>query len=75
MMIILRIVCYAALACVVAGFASLLLLSAAGVCSSLNEGNISCDTPFYTEIAKLGMTVALLSVFTGLPLLAASSFC
>ncbi|WP_421856992.1 hypothetical protein [Oricola sp.] len=66
-----RWLCYAALAYVVAGFGSLILLSLMDVCPRLDTGAIECVSETYTSIAKFGMGAALISVFTGLPLLLA----
>ncbi len=62
-----RWICYLALAVVVAGFASMFILSASGACPTLGTGGIVCTTPFYKELATYGLTIVLLTVFTGLP--------
>lgn len=69
--IVLRLACYAGLAFVVAGFGALVLLSLLGLCPTLNEGNIRCISPGATSLAEFGMTVMLLTVFTGFPALLA----
>lgn len=66
---IVRWISYAALLLVVTTFGTLIALSLMGVCASLNEGGVTCETPFYTAIAEYAITVMLLTVFTGLPAL------
>jgi len=67
----LRVICYCALALVVAGFGSFFLLGAFDVCPRPDPGSISCNTPFQESLASFGLGVMLVSVFTGLPLLLA----
>ena len=69
--LILRLICYCALAIVVAGFASFALLGALDVCPRLDTGSISCNTQFLEGLAEFSLAVMLVSVFTGLPLLLA----
>lgn len=69
--LIVRVICYCALALVVAGFGSFFLLGALDVCPRLDTGSISCNTPFQEGVAEFGLGVMLVSVFTGIPLLLA----
>ena len=69
--LIARVICYCALALVVAGFGSFFLLGALDVCPRLDTGEISCNTPFQESVASYGMGIMLISVFTGIPLLLA----
>ena len=64
---LLRLICYGALVIVLAGLASLVFVTEMGVCPSLDESQIACSAPFYERIASFGMSVVLISVFTGLP--------
>ena len=64
---IVKLACIAALIIVVAGIGSLVYVSAIGACPTLNEGGIRCVTPAYQSVAEYGMTVLLLTVFTGIP--------
>lgn len=68
---VLRVVCYVALAIVVSGIGAMVLVSMLDVCPTLHEGGISCNAPIYQHIAEFGMTVLLLTVFTGFPALLA----
>ncbi len=68
---VLRLVCYVALAIVVCGIGAMVLVSMLDVCPTLHEGGINCNAPFYQHIAEFGMTVLLLTVFTGFPALLA----
>ena len=62
-----KFVSYLALLIVAAGIASLVLVFKLDVCPRLDEGGITCVTPFYEQIASFGVGVALATVFTGLP--------
>lgn len=66
---IVRWISYLALLLVVTAFGALIALSLMGVCSSLNEGGVTCQTPLYTAIAEYAIAMMLLTVFTGLPAL------
>lgn len=68
---VLRLVCYVALAIVVCGIGAMVLVSMLDVCPTLHEGGISCNEPVYQHLAEFGMTVLLLTVFTGFPALLA----
>lgn len=68
---VLRLVCYVALAIVVCGIGAMVFVSMLDVCPTLHEGGISCNAPVYQHLAEFGMTVLLLTVFTGFPALLA----
>ncbi len=69
--LILRIVCYGALAVVALGFLGMIVFSQPDMCSSFSTGSISCKSPAIEELAKLTMGLLLVSVFTGLPIVLA----
>ena len=62
---------YAGLAFVATGIAAMVYASSGGRCPQFSTGGIKCVTPFAQSIAEYGFTVALLTVFTGIPLLLA----
>ncbi len=68
---VLRLVCYVALAIVVCGIGAMVLVSIMDVCPTLHEGGIKCNEPIYQHLAEFGMTVLLVTVFTGFPALLA----
>lgn len=68
---VLRLVCYVALAIVVCGVGAMVFVSMLDVCPTLHEGGISCNAPVYQHLAEFGMTVLLVTVFTGFPALLA----
>lgn len=65
--LIFRIVCYCALAVVLAGLGALVLATASGSCSSSGGMSMSCDSDFWKALADFGLTILLLTVFTGIP--------
>jgi hypothetical protein len=69
LILLLKLICYAALALVVAGIGAIVLVAQGGVCSRLDEGAVECISPFYTNLGMFGLTVALTLVLTGLPAL------
>ena len=69
--VLLQVACILVLLYVVSGIGALILTSALDVCPQLNEGNIRCNSETYQSIAEYGMTVLLITVFTGLPALMA----
>lgn len=68
---VLRLVCYVTLAIVVCGIGAMVLVSMLDVCPTLHEGGINCNAPVYQHLAEFGMTVLLVTVFTGFPALLA----
>ncbi len=65
--LIFRLICYVALAVVLSGFAALALVSLLGACPNLSTGSVSCTSPFYQSVAEYGISIVLVTVFTGLP--------
>jgi hypothetical protein len=65
--IVLRLVCYGALAFVTSGIAALAYVSAMGGCPRLDEGSVECITPFYESVGSYGLGVVLATLFAGLP--------
>ena len=65
--LIFRIVCYCALAVVLAGLGALVLATASGSCSSSGGMSMSCDSDLWKALADFGLTILLLTVFTGVP--------
>lgn len=64
---IVRIVCYAALAIVVAGAAGLFAPLALDLCANRPGSTAKCVAPIFRIIHEFGYTVILVTVFTGLP--------
>ncbi len=69
--LILRFICYAALAVVTLGIAGMFVVSHPEVCSSFSTGAISCRSEGVEELATLIMGILLVSAFTGVPVLLA----
>lgn len=61
-----RLLCYAGLLLVVAGFASLYI--AQGDCPRLDTGSIECNSEWSRELGTFALSVMLVSFFTGVPL-------
>jgi hypothetical protein len=69
--ILLKLICYAALAFVAAGIAALVFVSQMGGCPRLDEGSVQCISPFYESLGSYGLGIVMVSAFTGLPALLA----
>ena len=69
--LLLRLICYPALAIALAALVALAVVSVNGECPPLNEAGVTCATKFSQALADFGLGVALLTIDTGLPLLAA----
>ncbi len=65
--LILKLLCYAALALVLAGIAALVYVTKTGGCPRLDEGAVQCISPFYESLGNFGQGVVLVTAFTGLP--------
>lgn len=65
--LLLKVICYVALAVVAAGFISLVGPSMLGLCAEPVGTSIKCSDPLYRSIFEFGFTVVMLTVFTGLP--------
>jgi hypothetical protein len=64
---------YAALAAFAGSFAIIGILSAADLCSRVDQGRVVCETLVLSRIAEAATAVILLSVFTLAPLVLAMS--
>ncbi len=66
-----RVVCYAALALVIAGAIALVAPFALGLCWNKSGGIIACSAPAYRQVYEFGFSVVLMAIFTGFPALLA----
>jgi len=66
---LLRLACYLGLVFVLSGL--LAGLAAQGHCPRFDSGAVRCDSASFQSLAEWAMSVILLSVFTGVPLLLA----
>lgn len=64
--ILARLLCYAGLLLVVAGFVALYI--AQGDCPRLDSGAVICNTAAAQELGNFALGVMLISFFTGVPL-------
>lgn len=71
LLLILKVVSYAALAIVLGGIAAVTFVNASGVCPRFDEGAVQCTSPIYETIGGIGLFVVLVSAFTGLPFILA----
>jgi hypothetical protein len=69
--LLLRLICYLALAIVLAAGAALIVISVNGQCPPINEIGVTCATKFSQHLADFGLTVASFALDTGLPLVLA----
>ena len=69
--LLLRLICYPALAIVLAAGAALIVISVNGQCPPINEAGVTCATKFSQHLADFGLTVAGFALDTGLPLVLA----
>jgi hypothetical protein len=69
--ILLRLVCYPALLVVSGGLGIMIFLGVSGVCPKFELSGIECTSRFYNDLAANGITIMLLTVFNGYPLLLA----
>jgi hypothetical protein len=65
--IIIRLICYLALAFVASGIAAMVYVTYVGGCLRLDEGSVQCISPFYETLGSYGLGVVMVSLFTGLP--------
>lgn len=68
--ILARVLCYPSLVIVVAAFVAIEVLHG-GACPRIDTGAVFCNDPVSQEWANFALSVALLSFFTGVPLLLA----
>ena len=64
---IIKVICYVALAVVLAGVISLFAPPMLELCSPLGGGTVKCTAPIYRSFYEFGFTVVMLTVFTGIP--------
>ncbi|MFI4996009.1 MAG: hypothetical protein ACHQAQ_09530 [Hyphomicrobiales bacterium] len=65
--LILKLLCYAALGLLLAGIAALVYVAKTGGCPRFDEGAVECISPFYQSLGNFGEGVVLVTAFTGLP--------
>lgn len=65
--LLLKAICYLALAFVGSGILALVFVSEMGGCPRLDEGAVQCSSDFYYDVGMYGLSVAYLALFTGLP--------
>jgi hypothetical protein len=69
--LLLRLICYAALAIVLAAGISLIVISVNGRCSPVSEIGMTCATKFSQRLADFGLAVAGFTLDTGFPIVLA----
>ena len=69
--LLLKALCYLALAFVGSGILALVFVSQMGGCPRLDEGAVQCNSDVYYGIGMYGLSVVYLALFTGLPALLA----
>ena len=62
-----RLLCYLALALVVAGIAAAIVVAQTGGCPRFDEGAVQCISPFYEQLGYFALAVLLSSFVTGVP--------
>jgi len=65
--IIFKSLSYVCFVSVLFAFVALVVLSNLDVCPHLNEADVACSTPLYTNIAGLGMLILFVAGFGVLP--------
>lgn len=65
--LLLRLICYPALALMLAAGAALAIVSVNGQCPPLDELGVTCATKFSQRLANFGLAVAVYSALTGIP--------
>ena|SRR5258708_788568 len=65
--LLLRLICYPALAVMLAAGAALAIVWVNGQCPPLDEVGVTCATKFSQRLADFGLSIALFSAFTGIP--------
>jgi hypothetical protein len=69
--LLLRLVCYPALAVMLAAGAALGIVWVNGQCPPFDEVGVTCATRFSQALADFGIAIALFSAITGLPVIPA----
>src|SRR5438552_18751908 len=65
--LLLRLICYPALAVMLAAGVALAIVWVNGQCPPFDEVGVTCATKFSQGLADFGLSVALFSPFSGLP--------
>ena len=65
--LLLRLICYPALALMLAAGAALAIVWVNGQCPPLDELGVTCATKFSQRLADFGLAVAAFSALTGIP--------
>jgi hypothetical protein len=65
--LLLRLICYPALAVMLAAGAALGIVWVNGQCPPFDEVGVTCATRFSQALADFGIAVALFSAFSGIP--------
>jgi hypothetical protein len=65
--LLLRLICYPALAVMLAAGAALAIVRVNGQCPPFDEVGVTCATMVSQRLADFGLSVALLSALTGIP--------
>jgi len=69
--LLLRLICYPALAVMLAAGAALAIVWVNGQCPPLDELGVTCATTFSQRLADFGLAVAVFSALTGIPVIPA----
>ncbi len=69
--LLLRLICYPALAVMLAAGAALGIVWVNGQCPPFDEVGVTCATRFSQRLADFGIAVALFSAITGIPVIPA----
>jgi hypothetical protein len=69
--LLLRLICYAALAIVLAAGVALMVISVNGQCPPISEAGVACATKFSQRLADFGLAVAGFTLDTGFPIVLA----
>jgi hypothetical protein len=69
--LLLRLICYLALALLLAAAVALLVISVNGQCPTLTELGVTCATRFSQRLADFGLAVGVFALDTGVPIVLA----
>jgi hypothetical protein len=69
--LLLRLICYLALAILVAAAFALLIISVNGQCPAMTEIGVTCATSFSQALADFGLAVGVFALDTGVPIVLA----
>src|SRR5882757_7425368 len=65
--VLLRLICYPALAVMLAAGAALAIVWVNGQCPPFDEVGVTCATKFSQRLADFGLSIAVFSALTGIP--------